>query len=101
MVAVKSWQLARSLGFKDARLILRPAIRYLVRGPRDRKPFDAILAALGKEWVDLEGLASVGRPLDGAGRSGAHTTLCAAGHSASVLSTPALLRDGYAAASIA
>jgi len=101
MVAVKSWQLARSLGFKDARLILRPAIRYLVRGPRDRKPFDAILAALGKEWVDLEGLASGGRPLDETGRAGVHATLSTADPSASVLSTLSLLRDGYAAASIA
>ncbi len=100
MVAVKSWQLVRALGFKDARLILRPAIRYLVRGARDRKPFDTILAALGKEWVDLEGLASGGRPLDEAGRAGVHATASASDPSASVLSTLSLLRDGYAAASI-
>src|SRR5207245_900604 len=33
-LAVKSWQLARSLGFKEARTVLRPAVDYLVNGPR-------------------------------------------------------------------
>src|SRR5207302_333544 len=69
MVAVKSWQLAHSLGFKEARLLLRPAVQYMVSGPRDRTAFEAILAALGKEWVDLEALASGGRPLDQEGRT--------------------------------
>src|SRR5881628_2651969 len=67
-LAVKSWQLARSLGFKEARTILRPAVEYLVTGPRDRTAFETILAVLGKEWVDLEALASGGRPLDDSGR---------------------------------
>ncbi len=62
-IAVKSWQLARSFGFKDARTILRPAVQYLVKGPRDRAPYEAIMTVLGKEWVDLESLASGGRPL--------------------------------------
>src|SRR6266705_653603 len=68
-IAVKSWQLARSLGFKDARTILRPAVQYLVKGPRDRAPYEAIMTVLGKEWVDLESLASGGRPLDEVSRT--------------------------------
>src|SRR5881296_3055310 len=67
-LAVKSWQLARSLGFKGARAILRPAVDYLVKGPRDRTAYETILGLLGKEWVDLEALASGGRPLDDSGR---------------------------------
>src|SRR2546425_12175907 len=63
-LAVKSWQLARSLGFKEARTILRPAVDYLVNGPRDRTAYESILRVLGKEWVDLDALASGGRPLD-------------------------------------
>jgi hypothetical protein len=101
MVAVKSWQLARALGFKEARIILRPAIQYLVRGPRDRKSFETILAVLGKEWVDLEGLASGGRPLDDAGRAGVRETASAPDSSTAVTATLSLLQDGYAAASIA
>src|SRR5712692_9743849 len=60
-LAVKSWQLARAIGFKDARRILRPAVDYLVKGPRDHSAFETILAVLGKEWVDLEALSSGGR----------------------------------------
>src|SRR5881397_2606071 len=56
-LSVKSWQLARSLGFKGARTILRPAVDYLVKGPRDRTAYETILAVLGKQWVDLEALA--------------------------------------------
>src|SRR2546425_5610631 len=66
-LSVKSWQLARSLGFKGARTILRPAVQYLVKGPRDRGAYESILTVLGKEWVDLETLGSGGRPLDEAG----------------------------------
>src|SRR5213596_2158926 len=66
-LAVKAWQLARSLGFRDARTILRPAVQYLVKGPRDRTPYESIMTVLGKEWVDLEALAGGGRPLDDAG----------------------------------
>ena len=69
MIAVKSWQLARAVGFKEARVWLRPAVEYLTSGPRDRTAFEGILAALGKEWVDLDALASGGRPLDSEGRS--------------------------------
>src|SRR5256884_1249173 len=63
-LSVKSWQLARSLGFKGARTILRPAVDYLVKGPRDRTAYETILAVLGKQWVDLEAPASGGRPVD-------------------------------------
>jgi hypothetical protein len=36
-LSVKSWQLARSLGFKDARTILRPTVDYVVKGPHSRR----------------------------------------------------------------
>src|SRR5438309_6216672 len=101
MVAVKSWQLAHSLGFKEARLLLRPAVQYLVSGPRDRTAFAAILAALGKEWVDLEALASGGRPLDPEGRTKVRDIAAARDPSSCIAATLALLRDGYAAVSIA
>jgi hypothetical protein len=101
MIAVKSWQLARSLGFKEARTLLRPAIQYLVSGPRDRASYDAILASLGKEWVDLETLASGGRPLDDAARVMVHGIAAAPDPSAGIAATLSLLREGYAAVSIA
>src|SRR3989442_15815190 len=63
-IAVKSWQLARSLGFKESRTILRPAVDYLAQSPPDRTAYETILAILWKEWVDLAALASGGRALD-------------------------------------
>ena len=101
MVAVKSWQLARSLGFKDARTLLRPAVQFLAAGPRDRTSFETILAVLGKEWVDLETLASGGRPLDDAARTRVKGIAAAPDPASGVAATLALLRDGFAAASIA
>src|SRR2546428_875751 len=62
-LAVKSWQLARSLGFKGARVILRPAVDYLVNGPRGRTAYESILRVLGEEWGGLGALSSGGRPL--------------------------------------
>src|SRR6266581_8150565 len=99
-LAVKSWQLARSFGFKDARTILRPAVQYLVKGPRDRAPYEAIMTLLGKEWVDLESLASGGRPLDEVGRTNVHAIATADGPAACTAATLAILRDGYAASSV-
>ncbi len=101
MIAVKSWQLARVLGFKEARVWLRPAVEYLASGPRDRTAFEGILAALGKEWVDLEALASGGRPLDSEGRSKLAHVSSASDASACIAGTLALLREGYAAVSLA
>ena len=100
-LSVKSWQLARSLGFKDARMILRPAVDYLVKGPRDRTGFETILTVLGKEWVDLEALASGGRPLDEPGRRRMHQIASATSDAACIDSTLSLLRDGYAASGLA
>jgi hypothetical protein len=101
MVSVKSWQLARSLGFRDVRALLRPAVQYLVRGPRDRAPFEAILSALGKEWVDLEALASGGHPLDEAGRGLVRGIAAAPDPPAAITGTLSILREGYAAVSVA
>ncbi len=100
-LSVKSWQLARSLGFKGARTILRPAVDYLVKGPRDRTAYETILAVLGKEWVDLEALASGGRPLDDVGRGKVSAIASAPSDAACINATLALLQDGYAASSIA
>lgn len=101
MIAVKSWQLARCLGFKDARSLLRPAVRYLVTGPRDRAPYESILGVLGREWVDLEALASGGGPLDDAGRSQVRGVASAPDPSSAIVGTLTLLREGYAPTSIA
>jgi len=100
-LAVKAWQLARSLGFRDARTILRPAVQYLVKGPRDRTPYESIMSVLGKEWVDLEALAGGGRPLDDAGRTRVAAIASAFDPTACVLATLTTLHDGYAATSIA
>src|SRR6266581_1981494 len=100
-LAVKAWQLARLLGFRDARTILRPAVQYLVRGPRDRTPYESIMTVLGKEWVDLEALAGGGRPLDDAGRTRVAAIASAFDPNACVLATLTTLHDGYAATSIA
>ena len=101
MIAVKSWQLARAVGFKEARVWLRPAVEYLTSGPRDRTAFEGILAALGKEWVDLDALASGGRPLDSEGRSKIAQVASAPDPSSCIAGTLALLREGYAAVSVA
>jgi hypothetical protein len=100
-LAVKSWQLARSLGFREARTILRPAIEYLVKGPRDRSAFDAIRVVLGKEWVDLDSLSSGGRALDDAGRSRVIAIASASSDTACIEASLSMLQDGYAASSIA
>lgn len=99
-VAVKSWQLARSLGFKDARTVLRPAVQYLGKGPRDRGAYESITAVLGKEWVDLETLASGGRPLDDAGGVRVRGIASAGNETACLTGTLALLHEGYAASAI-
>src|SRR5213592_4414446 len=100
-LAVKSWQLARSLGFKEARTILRPAVDYLVNGPRDRTAYESILRVLGKEWVDLDALSSGGRALDDAGRSRVTAIASAPSDSACIGQSLSILQDGYAASSIA
>src|SRR3989441_5479896 len=100
-LAVKSWQLARSLGFKEARTVLRPAVDYLVSGPRDRTAYESILRVLGKEWVDFDVLASGGRPLDDEGRTKVLAVTAAASESACIEAILALLREGYAATSVA
>ena len=101
LMSVQLWRLARAFGFRDARTILRPAVQYLLRGERNRRPFELALALLGKEWVDLESLASGGRPLDDAGRTRLGTLLAASSDEACAESLLALLRDGYAATSVA
>ena len=101
VVAVKLWQLARVLGFQEARTILRPAVQYLAAGPRDSSAYRTILAVLGKGWVDLEALASGGRPLDEAGRAQVALCLAAPDDAGCAAETLALLRDGYAATAVA
>src|SRR3989475_952928 len=100
-LAVKSWQVARSLGFKEARTILRPAVAYLAKGPRDRTAYETILAILGKEWGDLEALASGGRPLAEPGRIRMQRIGSAPTDAACIDATLSLLRDGYAASGVA
>lgn len=101
VVAVKLWQLARALRFRDARTILRPAVQFLVAGERDASAYRDVMTVLGKEWVDLEGLARGGRPLDDVGREMAAVALASPDVSACTGATLALLREGYAATSIA
>ncbi len=101
LMAVKAWQLARSLGFRDARAVLRPAVQYLLRGERNRRLYDATLGVLGREWVDLDGLAMGGRPLDDDGRGRLATLSAESTEDACILALLGLLRDGYAVAAVA
>jgi len=101
LMSVQLWRLARFLAFRDARTILRPAVQYLMRGERNRKPYEATMAILGREWVDFESLTSGGRPLDDEGRARLGTLLASSSDEACVESVLALLRDGYAATSVA
>lgn len=101
LMAVKGWQLARSLGFRDARTVLRPAVQYLLRGERNRRLYEATLAVLGREWVDLDALAMGGRPLDEDGRMRLATLLAASSDEACIRALLRLLGDGYAASAVA
>lgn len=101
IVAVKLWQLARTLGFQEGRRILRPAVQYLVSGARDAGPYRTLMSVLGKEWVDLDALAAGGRPLDDAGRAKVSKLPTVPTAEACVASMLGLLREGYAAASLA
>ena len=100
-MSVKAWQLARALGFRDARLIVRPAVQYLLRGEHSRKLYESSLAVLGKEGTDLEALAAGGRPLDEDGRMRLATLLAAASEESCVAGLRGMLRDGYASGSLA
>lgn len=101
LVSVKAWQLARILGFRDARAIVRPAVQYLLHGERNRKPFEVALALLGKEGVDLAAVAAGGRPLDDDGRMRLATLLAASTDEGCLDALLTMLRDGYAATSLA
>jgi hypothetical protein len=96
IVAAELWTLAEALGFRDSRLLLRPAIQYLVRGERTRAPYEAMLAVLGKEWVDLDALASAAHPLDDAVRGKLATVVAAPSEEKCVEGLLFLLRDGVA-----
>lgn len=101
VVAVKLWQLVRALRFRDARTILRPAVQFLVAGERDASAYRDVMVVLGKEWVDMEGLATGGQSLDDVGREKAAAALSSPDVPACTEATLALLREGYAATSIA
>lgn len=100
-MSVKAWQLARALGFRDARVLLRPAVQYLLRGEHSRKLYESAVAVLGQEGVDLEALAGGSRALDEDGRTRLATLLAAASEEACVKGILGLLREGYAAAPVA
>ncbi len=101
LVSVKAWQLARVLGFRDARSVVRPAVQYLLRGEPNRRLHETTLAVLGKDWVDLEALATAGHPLDDDARMRLATLLAASSDEACIEALLHLLEEGYAAASVA
>ena len=101
LVSVKAWQLARVLGFRDARTILRPSVQYLLRGERQRRLYETTVALLGKAGVDLAALSPDGRPLDDDGRVRLATFLAGPTDEACVQGLIGLLGDGYAAQSLA
>jgi len=100
LLATGLWRLARAIGFRDARSLLRPAVGFLVRGPRELRPFETVLGLLGRERVDLEALGSGGNPLDDAGRAELATHLQAPTPEACVAGILGLLREGYAASAL-
>jgi hypothetical protein len=101
LASVGMWQLARALGFRDARTILRPAVQYLVKGEPARHAHATMMAVLGKEWADLDTLVSGGRPLDDPARGRLATALAAPTEDTCAASILEMLRDGYAASSLA
>lgn len=101
VTSVGLWRLARALGFKDARVILRPAVEYLVTGPRDSRAHASILQVLGKSWVDLEALASSGRPLPKDGPARVAEALASPDDATCASAVLKLLTDGASAASLA
>lgn len=101
LTSVAAWRLARSLGFRDARTLLKPAVQYQVMGEPARRSHEAILALLAKEWADLDALVSGGRPLDDAGRGRLATSLAMPAEEACLASMLDLLHAGYAASSLA
>lgn len=101
LVAVQAWQLARLLGFRDARTLVRPAVQYLLHGERDPRLFQTTLAFLGRTGVDLDVAASGARPLDDDGRTRLATFLAAATDDGCLAGLLGLLQDGYAATSVA
>jgi hypothetical protein len=101
LMSVQLWRLARALGFRDARTILRPAVQYLLHGERNHKPYEAATTVLGREWADLDSLAAGGRALDDSGRARLGTALASSSDEVCVESVLALLRDGYAATPVA
>ncbi len=96
IVAVQLWTLAQALGFRDARLLLRPAVRYLVRGERNRTAYERMLAVLGRERVDLETLASAARSVDDTARGKLATVVAAPSDEGCIGGLLSLLRDGVA-----
>src|SRR3990170_65011 len=101
VTSVGLWRLARALGFKDARVVLRPAVEYLVTGPRDSRAHASILQVLGKSWVDLEALASSGRPLPKDGPARVAEALASPDDATCASAVLKLLTDGASAASLA
>jgi hypothetical protein len=101
LASVAMWQLARALGFRDARTVLRPAVQYLVTGEPAKRAHATMMAVLGKEWADLDTLLSGGKPLDEPARGRLATALATPVEEACAASILELLHDGYAASSLA
>ena len=100
-MSVKAWQLARALGFRDARAVVRPAVEYLLHGEHNRELYESSLAVLGREGLDLEVLSAGSRALDEDGRTRLGTLLAAASEEDCVTGLLALLREGYAPTALA
>ncbi len=101
IVAVQLWRLGESLGFRDARLLLRPAVQYLVRGERDRAAYETTLEVLGREWVDLEALASGSHPLDDAARGKLAAVIAAPSQETCIEGILSLLQSGIGPVALA
>jgi len=101
LAAVATWRLARALGFRDARTLLRPAVQYLVNGEPAKRSYAVTMTLLGKERADLDTLASGGKPLDEPARGRLATALATPTDEACAAAILGMLRDGYSASSLA
>ena len=99
--AVRTWEIGQAVRFRAARIILRPALQYLVQGERDPRAFETVLATLNRAWANVPELAAGGRALDDTGLARLATALAAATPDGCLDGLVGLLMEGYALSSVA
>src|SRR3972149_6677871 len=68
--AVKGWQLASALGWRAGDVVMGPAVARVATRIQDPTAFRTLMAAWGREKVDLAAVGGDAGPAGGAGRGG-------------------------------